>query len=90
MYFRLSNASIKAVIMRDFDLLKIIRLYEKDSQLIWAVIESKHDCFPLSEPVASVAPKITFGGDFNRLKVAQRKSIALLCPAQSSPIAAFR
>ncbi|XP_055318402.1 cell adhesion molecule Dscam2 isoform X26 [Sitodiplosis mosellana] len=44
----------------------------------------------ITEPLQATAPKITSGEDFNRLKVAERNSIAFLCPAQSSPIAAFR
>lgn len=43
-----------------------------------------------SEPVTSVAPKLTSGDDYKRLKVATNQSIAFLCPAQSFPVPAFR
>lgn len=44
----------------------------------------------LTEPITKMAPKITSGEDFNRLKVPERNSIAFLCPAQASPPGSFR
>lgn len=49
-----------------------------------------HLIFPFTEPIGSVAPKITSGDDFRRLKAAQNQDIAFLCPAQASPIAIYR
>lgn len=46
--------------------------------------------FENSEPVTSVAPKMTSGDDLKRLRVAQNEKISLLCPAQSYPVGAFR
>lgn len=44
----------------------------------------------LAEPITKMAPKITSGEDFNRVKVPERNSIAFLCPAQASPSPSFR
>ncbi|XP_031640132.1 Down syndrome cell adhesion molecule-like protein Dscam2 isoform X21 [Contarinia nasturtii] len=44
----------------------------------------------ITEPVTSVAPKMTSGDDLKRMKVAGQEKVALLCPAQSFPIGAFR
>lgn len=43
-----------------------------------------------TEPITFTAPKITYGDDFHRLRVPEREKVAFLCPAQSSPLAAFR
>lgn len=42
------------------------------------------------EPVGSVSPKITSAEDTKRLRVMINDSIAILCPAQSFPVPAFR
>lgn len=69
----------------------IIQFYDRNHFQNWNVPwKFMSDFFAFAEPLQAVPPRITSGEDFNRLKVAERKSIALLCPAQSSPIAAFR
>lgn len=43
-----------------------------------------------TEPISKIAPKMTSGDDLKRLKVPENGQIALLCPAQSYPVGAFR
>lgn len=42
------------------------------------------------EPISKIAPKMTSGDDLKRSKVPQHGQIALVCPAQSYPVGAFR
>ena len=42
------------------------------------------------EPIGSAIPKFSDQGKINVPKVLQAESLALLCPAQGSPIPAFR
>lgn len=58
---------------------------------MYTLSTDKKPLFPFSiEPIGSVAPKITSGDDFKRLKCAQNHSISFLCPAQSSPLGIYR
>ncbi|CAD7012107.1 unnamed protein product [Ceratitis capitata] len=43
-----------------------------------------------SEPVGSVAPKITFLERFKMMQIASGSSSAIFCPAQSYPVPVFR
>lgn len=46
--------------------------------------------FVASEPITSVAPKMTSGDDLKRFKVAERGQVGLLCIGMSSPPPIFR
>lgn len=46
--------------------------------------------FPFIEPVGSVAPKVDIKDEINYARVALNHSLAIVCPAQSDPVPAFR
>nr|NP_001036504.1 down syndrome cell adhesion molecule 1, isoform AV [Drosophila melanogaster]ABI31055.1 down syndrome cell adhesion molecule 1, isoform AV [Drosophila melanogaster] len=44
----------------------------------------------ITEPVGSVAPKVDIKDEINYARVGQDRSLAIVCPAQSYPVPAFR
>lgn len=44
----------------------------------------------ISEPVGSVAPRLTSGDESRVVRISTKHSFTLMCPAQSYPVPAYR